>query len=90
MAAKVCYCSLKMSDVVRVFYELEKKRDKSIKAKMIPEREKAYNERLQVFEQKILVAIGFDFDIELPYKYIQEFCYKHCSKECRDSVRDLA
>lgn len=41
-------------------------------------------------ESNILFAIGFDLEVELPYKYIGEFCQAHVDPVCKDSLSRIA
>lgn len=57
---------------------------------MNDQREKCYKELLEELEYEILETIGFDFEIELPYRHIRKFCEKQVPQATRDTVYDLA
>jgi hypothetical protein len=41
------------------------------------DRENVYRDMIEDMEFKILEANGFDFDLDLPYRYIKCFCEKY-------------
>jgi len=49
-----------------------------------------YKEQFEEAEFKILEALAFDFECELPYKYINSFCQKHLPVLSKDSINQVA
>lgn len=80
-----------MKKAVQAYFEIEKRRNPSLLARtqLSVEREYHYKEVFEDCEHQVLETIGFDFDAELPYKYIHDFCHKHLPLTSRDAIYEL-
>lgn len=88
ISAKVLYMPVTLEKAVQALFHIEKRRNPSMmmKASLSRERESHYREMLEKIEFEILLTIGFDFEIELPYKHLRTFCEKHVPYASRDNL----
>lgn len=76
LSAKVLYQPTSLKRVVELFYAFDKKRVPQLRmmSSLTVDRTLYYKEMIEEAEFKLLEAIEFDFECELPYKHIAEFC----------------
>lgn len=76
ISAKVLYMPVTLEKTVQALFHIEKSRNKTsmMRATLSKDRENHYRDMLEQIEFEILMKIGFDFEIELPYKHLRTFC----------------
>jgi hypothetical protein len=82
LAAKVLYVPLTLDKVVLAFFKLEKRlnREGLSNASLTHDRQLYYRAMIEEMELKVLEAIGFELDLELPYASLRGFIHRHaCS-----------
>ena len=57
-----------------------------MRATLSKERESHYRDMLVQVELEILVKIGFEQEMELPYKHLRTYCEKHVPFASRESL----
>lgn len=57
-----------------------------MKFTLTKERESHYRDMLEKIEFEILQTIGFDFELELPYKHLRTFCEKQVPIATRETL----
>jgi len=92
IAAKLLYVPVTLEKLVHALFTVEKRRDPQTMSKvtLTKDREKHYREELEALEFHVLEKIGFEFEIETPYKHIRSFCEKHVPFATRETLYDLA
>lgn len=92
LAAKVRYMPITLNKAVEAFFEIEKRRNPSQLNRTILSEERQDHYRVLFIQNESLVlnAIGYDFECEAPYKYLDDFCHKHLPLTSRDSIHELA
>lgn len=88
IAAKVLYMPVSLEKAVQALFHIEKRLNPAsmMKATLSKDRENHYREQLEKIEFEILFAIGFDFELELPYKHLRAFCEKHVPFATRETL----
>jgi hypothetical protein len=88
IAAKVLYMPVTLEKAVQALFSIEKRRNPTsmMKATLSKDRENHYRDQLEKIEFEILFSIGFDFELELPYKHLRTFCEKHVPFASRESL----
>lgn len=61
-----------------------------MKVTLTKERESHYRDMLEKIEFEILQTIGFDFELELPYKHLRTYCEKYVPIATRETLHSLA
>jgi len=91
LAAKVLYVPVSLEITVNAFFSIEKRLNPSLsRTTLSKDRELAYRDMIEQMETKILEANGFEFEFDLPYRYIRSFCENHANYASKDSLYQLA
>lgn len=94
LAAKILYVPLSLKTIAQTFFSIEKKENAQLRYTnyLSIEREYYFRDMFEEAELQVLDALGFEFECELPYKYIREFCYggSYLVITARDSISELA
>lgn len=92
ITAKLLYVPVTLEKTVQALFSIEKRRNPTTMAKVTlsRDREKHYRDMLEALEFEILEKVGFDFEIELPYKHIRSFCENHVPFATRETLHQLA
>lgn len=72
ISAKILYMPVTLEKTVHALFAIEKQRNKAamMNTSLSKDRENYYRSSLEKIEFEILTVIGFDFELELPYKYL--------------------
>jgi len=73
---------------VQALFHIEKRSNPTamMRVSLTKERESHYRDMLEKIEFEILQTIGFDFEMELPYRHLRTFCEKYVPIATRETL----
>jgi len=87
LSAKIRYCPIVLKKAIEAFFTVEKTKNPSCaRAELAQAREDYYRDQIEQLEMGILDVLGFELEVELPYKFIAEICKDLAEPAVRDAL----